>query len=253
MKRLDGKTILIAGSGGIGAGLAERYAAEGANVVLGDIDIDGVESVAAAISAAGGSIVATRLDGADEASVGDAVALAVSTFGGLDGLHVNFAKVGGDPTHGLLDMTMDEIDDSLRVNLRGYVLCTRAALPPMIERGGGSIVYTSSGSAYVAEPVRVAYAMAKSGGHALMRHVASRYGIDGIRANSIAPGVIVHDRFPAEVRAAMEGPTIESTFVKSRVGRPEDIAAAGAYLLSDDAGYVTGQVISVDGGRTVRA
>lgn len=253
MKRLDGKSILIAGSGGIGAGLAQRYAAEGANVVLGDIDVAGVEAVAAGIRSEGGSIVSTRLDGADEASVTAAVALAVSTFGGLDGLHVNFAAIAGNPEHGLLDISMDEYDASIRVNQRGYVLCTRAALPPMMERGGGSIVFTSSGAAYVAEPVRVAYAMAKSANHALMRHVASRYGAQGVRANAIAPGVIVHDRFPAEVRAALEGPTIEATFIKSRVGNPGDIAAAGAYLLSDDAGYMTGQVISVDGGRTVRA
>lgn len=253
MNRLDGKVILIAGSGGIGAGLARRYAQEGAHVVLGDIDEDGAAAVAAEVDAAGGSIVATRLDGADEDSLRSVMQLVRTRFGGLDGVHVNFANVGEGSDLGVLDLPMEIIDESFRVNVRGFILCTRAALPLLLERGGGSIVYTSSGAAYTAEPVRVAYAMGKSATHALMRHVASRHGIDGIRANCVAPGVVLHDRFPQEVREQIEASTLQRTLLKTRLGNPEDIAAAGAYLLSDESGFVTGQIISVDGGMTLRA
>jgi NAD(P)-dependent dehydrogenase (short-subunit alcohol dehydrogenase family) len=131
------------------------------------------------------------------------------------------------------------------------VLCTRAAIPEMLKRGGGSIVYTTSGAAFMGETVRLAYAMSKLAAHALVRHVANRFGRDGIRANAIAPGVVSHARFyevldPEVIKAMADRIPI------GRLGRPEDIAAMGALLMSDEGSFITGQVLSVDGGNSMR-
>ena len=139
----------------------------------------------------------------------------------------------------------------MRVNARGFVLCTRHAIAAMLRRGGGSMLYTSSGAAFMAEKVRVAYAMSKVAGHALMRHVANRFGPNGIRANVIAPGVIAHPRFDAIIpRDLAEQMTMQVAM--RRLGRPPDIAALSALLMSDEGSYITGQVISVDGGTSMR-
>ncbi len=250
---LEGKTILVAGAGGIGNGLAIRYAAEGANVVLGDLDIGTAQQAIDQIKADGGSAIATFLDGADEQSIAAAVQLCVDNYGGLDGLHANFAFMAdGDPRLGILELPMDIYDETMRVNARGFYLCTRAVLPLMIERGGGSIVYTSSAAGNAGSPAQVAYSMSKSAGHALMRHVARRYGAQNIRANTIAPALTMHSRIENLVGPeTIEGARMAAA-IKERVGRPEDLAAMGALLLSDDGSYITGQVISIDGGTTMR-
>lgn len=173
MQRLTNKTIIVAGGGGIGGGLTRRFAAEGANVVLGDIDVEAAETLVKNIVADGGSAIATRLDGADEASTLAVVALAYERFGGLDGIHANFANFIEQDDSGALELPLADFDETLRVNLRGYLLCTRAAVPALIKRGGGSIIYTSSPASGKGEPVRLAYAVAKAGVDALMRHVAS--------------------------------------------------------------------------------
>jgi NAD(P)-dependent dehydrogenase (short-subunit alcohol dehydrogenase family) len=253
MGRLEGKVILVAGGGGIGGVLARRYASEGAAVVLGDVDLDGARAVVDEISAGGGSALATRLDGADEASAKAAVTLAAESFGGLDGLHANFASF---PETGksfdVLDIPLEAYDEQMRVNARGFLLCTRAALPPILARGGGSIVYTSSTAAYIAEPIRVGYAMSKAAGHALMRHVASRFGPEGVRANTVCPGMIMHDRWPAEQREAMKGWMRQMGAALANPGKPMDIAALGALLMSDEGAFITGQSFTVDGGLTMR-
>lgn len=245
-RRLDGKVVIVAGAGGIGNELARRYAAEGAAVVIGDLDGEGAQALADSIAGSGGRAVGLALDGGDESSIRALVARAVAEFGGLDGFHANFA-VFTEGEEDILDIGMEAYDRAMAVNARGYVLCTRLALPEMLKRGGGSIVYTSSGAAYMGEPVRLAYAMSKAALHALMRHVARRFGREGIRANVIAPGVILHPRMAAEVIAAFSEATLTGT-----LGTPEDVAAMGALLLSDEGRYITGQVIGVDGGNPLR-
>ncbi len=254
MRRLEGKTILVAGGGGIGGGLARRFAAEGANVVLGDVVPDDAESVVRDIVSAGQSAIATRLDGADEASANAAVALACSRFGGLDGMHTNFANfIEQDDTVGALELPLADFDETMRVNLRGYLVCTRAAVPALLERGGGSLIYTSSPAACKGEPIRLAYAVAKAGVEALMRHVANRYGAKGIRANCIAPGTTVHPKVEAQLDDDTRAWLLDLAIIKSRFGRPEDIAAMAALLMADEGSYITGQVIGVDGGVTMRS
>lgn len=253
MKRLQDRVILVAGAGAIGSALARRYAAEGASVVLGDIDADSARACAAEIVDSGGSAVAVHLDGADERSIEAAVALCRERFGGLDGLHVNFAEFEDNFADiGVLELPLEKFDRLMQVNLRGHFLCTRCALPEIIARGGGAILCTSSIAAYIAGQQRVGYAMAKSAVLALMRHVASRHGRDGVRANAIAPGFIERpgeaDVFTPEV---FERAT-SMAMIKSRIGEPGDIASLSALLMSDEGSYITGQSIAVDGGVTFR-
>ena len=252
MERLKDKVILIAGAGGIGNACARRLAGEGASVVLGDIDADVARECAEEIRQAGGKAVGIELDGSQETSIADAVAVALSRFGGLDGLHANWLQPSEGDTLDVLGIPMAEWDEVTRGQQRGYMLCTRHAIPPMLERGGGAIVYTVSDAVYNSESVRVGYAMNKAAITALMRHVAKRFGHEGIRANCIAPGLIVH----AKVEAMMPPEFLERSrlaTVNGRLGQPEDIAAMAALLLSDDGRHVTGQVMAVNGGTVMRA
>ena len=251
--RLKGKVIVVAGAGGIGNELARHYASEGASVLLGDINGAAAKAVAEEIAGAGHNAVGKQMDGADDESIRSAVGLAVATFGALDGFHANFGSFAdGQTAEDVLEMPLDNYDEVMRVNARGFVLCTRHALPPMLARGGGSIVYTSSAAAHIGEEVRVGYALSKVALHALMRHVARRFGPAGIRANVIAPGVISHPRFEAVMPPEIIDGFKKVTALKTRLGAPINIAAMGALLLSDEGSYVTGQVISVDGGTSMR-
>ncbi|MGE3692716.1 MAG: SDR family NAD(P)-dependent oxidoreductase [Novosphingobium sp.] len=252
-QRLTGKIIAVAGAGGIGDELARRYAAEGASVVLGDIDGDRAIATAEVIAASGGACLGTHLDGGDDVSIKALVDLAVTTFGGLDGFHANYAGFSdGDSASDVTNIPLEDYDYVMNVGSRGFMLCTRHAIPEMLKRGGGVMLYTASDAAYVGEVVRLAYAMSKVSLHALMRHVVNRFGLEGIRANVISPGVVAHSRFyevmDPKVVAAMEKDTRVG-----RLGRPEDIAAMAALMMSDQGSYITGQVVSVNGGSYLKA
>jgi NAD(P)-dependent dehydrogenase (short-subunit alcohol dehydrogenase family) len=253
MRGLEGKVVVVAGgAGGIGTASSVRLAEEGASVVVGDVDRRAAEAVVAEITCAGGRAVAVTVDISDEAAVDALIGAAVDTYGGLDLLHCNAAAldpavIGQDTDVETIDLGV--FDRTLAVNLRGHVLCTRLAIPRLVERGGGAIVYTSSAAAYIGEPERPAYALAKSGLTALTRHVASRWGKQRIRANAVAPGLVLT---PA-VRAGSMVDHVIAQVPHTRLGEPADIAAAVAFLLSDDAEWINGQVLSVDGGATMRA
>ncbi|WP_199254235.1 SDR family NAD(P)-dependent oxidoreductase [Mycolicibacterium mengxianglii] len=248
---LAGKIIVVAGAGGIGDALATRYAGDGARVVVGDLDGDHATELASRIDPTGERVVGTGLDGTDEESVAALVALAMSRYGALHGFHANFANFADGLSTAGVDLPLEDFDQVMNVNARGYFLCSRHAVPAIVESGGGSIVYTSSAAAHMPSPVRVAYAMSKAAVHALMRTVATRYGPKGVRANAITPGLILHDRLP-ELPESLVASAKATTPIKSRLGMPEDIAAMGSFLMSDDAGYLTGQVIAVDGGGSMR-
>ena len=148
----------------------------------------------------------------------------------------------------VLAVSMEIFDRTIAVDLRGHVLCTRHALPELLKRGGGAIVYTTSGAAFIGEPTRMSYAIAKNGLHALMRHVAARFGKDGIRANAVSPGLVLSETAQANLSAAQLASQLADAST-TRLGRPADIASAVAYLMSADAEWVNGQVLVVDGGR----
>ena len=260
MGRLEGKVIAIGGGGsGIGAGVARRYAAEGASVMIGDLDVAAADALAKEIQASGGVAEGFAVDIGVEESVAGMIAATESRFGGLDAFHANAADFGGQTADGtLLDsdpvsIDLDIFDRMMRTNARGYLLCTRHAVPALRRRGGGALLYTSSGAAHSPMHHQVTYAMGKASVHALMRHVALHYGGENIRANVIAPGVIITPKlesvFVGKQRQWAEG----RIAIKTRLGRVEDIAAMATLLVSDEGAYVTGQVISVDGGGTMRS
>jgi NAD(P)-dependent dehydrogenase (short-subunit alcohol dehydrogenase family) len=126
----------------------------------------------------------------------------------------------------------------------------------MLPRGGGAVIYTSSIAAHVGEASRVAYAMSKAAVHALMRHVAARFGPEGVRANVVAPGMVKHEGWsmiPPDVARDLENMGKQSAAIKSRIATAEDVAAVSALLMSAEGSYITGQVLCVDGGTTMRA
>jgi NAD(P)-dependent dehydrogenase (short-subunit alcohol dehydrogenase family) len=255
VRGLDNKIVVVAGGGsGIGAATAVRLAEEGASVVVGDLVGDNAEAVAAGIRTTGGRAVSAQFDISVDDSVAALVAVAASEFGGLDALHANAA----DLSEAVIMQDSDAVavdlgvfDRTIAVNLRGHLLCTRHAIPLLLERGGGTIIYTSSAAGHVGEPQRPSYGISKSGINALMRHVSARWGREGIRANCVAPGMVltktIRDNSEQEFRDYAL-----SLGRSPRLGEPEDIAAAVAFLMSDDASWITAQVISVDGGSTVR-
>ena len=253
LNRFDGKVIAIAGgSGGIGSACSKRIAAEGATVIVGDVNLANAEETVAEIKAAGGKAIAAKIDIGDEDSVKAFVKTALSVDGGIDGFYVNAV----DSTHSRDDtdpvtIDMAHYDQMQHVNMRGYFLCTRHAIPELLKRGGGCMLYTGSGAAYVGMAEKPVYSMIKSGINALMRHVARLYGKQNIRSNVISPGLMIHEKVRAYYTPPMLEGALQNVLVP-RLGRPEDIAAMAALLLSDDGSYITGQVICVDGGTCMR-
>jgi NAD(P)-dependent dehydrogenase (short-subunit alcohol dehydrogenase family) len=255
MRGLKDKVAVVAGgAGGIGSATSLRLGEEGVSVVVGDLNGEAAVAVAAQINEAGGQAVGVQVDISDEQAVAAMVALAVDTYGGLDILHANAADLSAGTLgrdSNALEIPLDAFDKTIAVNLRGHLLCTRAAIPELLKRGGGALIYTSSGAAFMGEPERPAYAVTKSGINALVRHVASKWGRKHIRANAVAPGLVL-----------TEGPrsVLSEDFMKMalrgtrswRLGEPEDIAAMVAFLASSDGEWINGQVLSVDGGASLR-
>jgi meso-butanediol dehydrogenase / (S,S)-butanediol dehydrogenase / diacetyl reductase len=246
MSRFQEKTVIVTGAAsGIGRVTARRFAGEGASVVVADWNRDGAEETAAAIEAGGGHAFACGVD-VSRADQADAmVAEALARFGGLDVLVNNAAVCRADT---VLETTAEEWDADLAIDLKGVFLCARAALRPMVEQRSGAIVNVSSVNGLAAFG-NEAYSAAKAGVINLTNSIAVRHGRDGIRCNAVAPGTI---RSPAwDERAAREPAIFERLarwYPLGRVGEPEDVAAAVLFLASDEASWITGTVLRVDGG-----
>ena len=251
MRGLEGKVAIVAGGGrGIGAATARRLADEGAQVVIGDIEGDWARKVAGEIGENGGKAIGVDLDGTSPQSQQAIVSAAVDEFGRLDIYHSNLAG-GTKGDVDALDCSLEVLDNSFAINAKSHFIATQAALPVMLEAGGGAMIYTSSGAASAGSAWQVAYPMTKNAIHALARHVAAKWGKEGIRANVICPGVVLTEA----VQIHMSEDQVSSALTRvphERLGRPEDIAAAIAFLASDDGAWVNGQVWHVNGGMQMR-
>jgi NAD(P)-dependent dehydrogenase (short-subunit alcohol dehydrogenase family) len=253
---LQDKVIIIAGGAlGIGAATARKLAKSGAKVIVGDLNEVDAQATAESIRATGGVATAFRFDITDEDSIKRMIAYAIGEYGRLDGLHNNVA----DLPLCLKDTTLLEIDLAVwermfKVNLTGCLLTMRHAVPQMLKQGGGAIVNTSSAAAFSAEPMRPAYGASKAAIVALTRHVATAYGRQGIRCNSVAPGIIATEGALANTKEMGPDPMEPFRYVREnlahshRDGSPDDIAAVVALMLSDDGAWINGQCFSVDGG-----
>jgi 3alpha(or 20beta)-hydroxysteroid dehydrogenase len=249
MGRLDGKVALITGGAkGQGAGVARRFVAEGARVALLDVLDDPGTALAAALGAAA---LYRHCDIADEAQVVAAVEAATQHFGGLDVLYNNAAVIAYGRR--IADLPTAEWDRTMAINLRGPFLCAKHALPHLVARGGGAIINVSSHGAFQASPTGVAdYAVAKGGLVTLTYYLASEYGHDQVRANCIAPGPVPTD-LNAPFLGTEEGRAQTAMWIPlGRVGAIADVASAAVFLASDEAGWITGAVLRVDGGMVVQ-
>jgi NAD(P)-dependent dehydrogenase (short-subunit alcohol dehydrogenase family) len=255
MRGLEGKVVVVAGGAtGIGAEAAKRLASEGARIVVGDINADAAEATAAGIRRAGGKATVVGFDIAQDDSCRALMERAVELYGAVDGLF-NVAADLSPGTLGrdtdLLSVPLEVWRRTLDVNLTGYMQTARHAVPHLLARRGGAIVNTISGLVLTGDPARPAYGASKGGVVTLTKHIASRWGREGIRCNAVAPGLVVTEQSWRSV-SDEEKERIRAMVRSNRLGRPEDIAAIVAFLISDDGSWINGQTLAVNGGAGLR-
>ncbi|WP_309119643.1 SDR family NAD(P)-dependent oxidoreductase [Paenibacillus sp.] len=248
--RLRGKTAVVTGAGsGIGRSIALRFAKEGARVVANDVAPTGEETVAA-IVARGGDARFVRADLRSEAEARAVVEEAVDAYGALHVL-VNNAGVTGHTN--VLTATEDDWERVMNTNLKGAWHCCKHAIPHMANAGGGSIVNVSSTHVYRTQQRHFPYHAAKGGLHAMTLGLCVEFGGQGIRANNLCPGFILTPLAEAHLQLFEDREAKERTMLAShplgRFGMPEDVANAALFLASDEARFVSGASLVVDGGR----
>ncbi len=248
---LDGKVAFVTGAAsGIGRATALAFAREGANVVVADIDQRGSQDTAGAIEDLGGQAFAVVCDVTRSEDVQIALTRTVERFGRLD---YAFNNAGAEQRPKLTaDVTEEEWDRIITINLRSVFLCLKYEIPLMLQRGGGAIVNTSSGAGIKVFGRGAAYAAAKHGVVGLTKDAALDYASSNIRINAICPGIIdteMMDRFTGGTPEERDRVIAQEPI--GRMGRPDEIAATVVWLCSDAASFITGHAMVADGGQTL--
>jgi NAD(P)-dependent dehydrogenase (short-subunit alcohol dehydrogenase family) len=254
MLRLDGKVALVTGGGsGIGRAICERFAAEGARVAVADWRLPAAEETVMRIVAEGGAAIAKAGDVASPADAERMVAETVDVFGRLE---ILVANAGQALVAAATETTPEQWDRTIGTNLTGCFLMTRAAIPHLIGAGGGSIVLTASQLAFVGAERFAAYAASKGGVLNLARALALDHARDKIRVNALCPGAVetplLMNQFDGQDGPQGSLADLVALHPIGRLGQPEEIAAAALFLASDDASFVTGSALVVDGGYLAR-
>ncbi len=248
---LEGKVAFLTGAAsGIGRATALTFAREGVKTVVADIDQNGNQETARMIEDLGGQALAVRCDVTRGEDVQAALNQTIEAFGHLDYAFNNAgAEQQPKPT---ADITEEEWDRIITINLRGVFLCMKYEIPLMLQHGGGSIVNTSSGAGIKVFGRGAAYAAAKHGVVGLTKDAALDYAATGIRINAICPGIIdteMMDRFTGDTAEGRDRVIAQEPI--GRMGKPDEIAAAVLWLSSDAASFVTGHALVADGGQTL--
>lgn len=247
--RFENKVAVVTGAGqGIGEAYAKALAKEGARVVIAEIDGEKGERVAKEISAAGGEGLFVRTDVSSEESTRAMARTVKEAFGGVDYLINNAAIYGNMEMHSLLTVSLDYYNRFMSVNMNGCLLVTRAVYESMVERGGGAIVNQSSAAAWMGAGY---YGIAKLAMHGITQSLARELGPRNIRVNAIAPGPTDTEATRSVVpESILKG--ILATMPLSRMGETADMVGAALFLLSDEASWITAQILAVDGGQIMR-
>lgn len=257
MKRLEGKVALVTGGGGaIGSATARRFAQEGAEVVVVDLAEERARALASEISASGQRALPVQADVSVGADAKQMIAATLDAFGRLD-VMFNNAGIGG-ASKTVADMAVEDWDRVIAINLSGIFLCCKYGIPALIQSGGGAIVNMgSSTGGWDVLPESAHYMASKEGVHALTKNLALEVGGYGIRVNAVCPGIIQTTLSFEQNSEAKEAEDFFKRFRRRiplrRVGQPEDVAAAVAFLASDDARHVTGSLLLIDGGQTLQS
>jgi len=245
-QRLKDRVVFVTGAAsGNRAAAVRRFAAEGAKVVAASRRADRIEALAAELRAEGFPVSSVVCDVRDEASVQAAIAAVVAEHGRLDGAFNN-AGVGGVRAP-FTELSVDSLDAVLATNLKGVFLCMKHEIPAMLETGGGAIVNNASTAGLGGPPGMSGYAAAKHGVIGLTRTAAIDYAARNIRVNALAPGPILTERLLALGQETLD--YIAGMVPMRRLGEPDEVARAAAWLCSDQASYLTGVTVPVDGGR----
>ena len=247
--RFQDKVVVVTGAArGIGETYAKALAAEGARVVVADLNAESGERVAKDIEAAGGDAMFVPCDVSSSESAASLVDTVVGEWGGIDGL-INNAAIYGDMQFDLLiSVDWDYYRRFMSVNMDGALVMTRAVYPSMQGRGGGAIVNQSSTAAYLYSGF---YGLAKVGINGLTQQLAHELGGMNIRVNAIAPGPT--DTEATRVQAGDVATEMVKTLALKRMGQPQDMVGAALFLLSEESSWITGQILAVDGGQTFRS